>query len=282
MYEIDKEALARAIHDNVAAALLEDIGSGDITSHLIPENIHAEATVTTRERAVMCGSRWVDEVFREIDQGVKIEWVASDGDMVEANTPLCHLSGSARSLLSGERSALNFLQLLMGIATRCHAYSTLVGNTHAKLLDTRKTLPGLRLAQKYAVTCGGCHSHRTGLYDGFLIKENHIMSCGGISEAITAARQTGLEAPIEIEVENLSELKQALAAKADIIMLDNFTLDDMYSAVQLNNGSAVLEASGGITENTLADIAQTGVDYISLGTLTKDVKAADLSMRLSL
>lgn len=282
MYEIDTKTLTRAIHNNVTAALLEDIGDGDITGQLISEDAFTEARIIIRERAILCGQQWANEVFRQIDPSVSIEWLVEEGNWVEADTVLCCISGPARSLLSGERSALNFLQLLTGIATRAQGYSSLVTGTQVKLLDTRKTLPGLRLAQKYAVTCGGCHSHRTGLYDAFLIKENHIAACGGIARAIQTARQTGIEAPVEIEVEDLSELKQALEASADIIMLDNFTLDDLRTAVTWCNGSAVLEASGGVTEKTLADIASTGVDYISLGTLTKDIKAADLSMRLSL
>ncbi|KXS38056.1 MAG: nicotinate-nucleotide pyrophosphorylase [Halomonadaceae bacterium T82-2] len=282
MYHIDKTALDQAVHDNIAAALLEDIGSGDITGQLIADDVYSEANLMIRESAILCGQQWVNEVFRQIDQSVKIEWLVAEGDWIDEDTVLCNIYGPARSILSGERSALNFLQLLTGIATRSHGYASMVRDTGAKLLDTRKTLPGLRLAQKYAVTCGGCHSHRTGLYDAFLIKENHITACGGIAKAIHAARLTGIKVPVEIEVEDLYELKQALDSDADIIMLDNFTLDDLYTAVNLNNGRAILEASGGVNEKTLSDIARTGVDYISLGTLTKDIKAADLSMRLSL
>jgi nicotinate-nucleotide pyrophosphorylase (carboxylating) len=213
---------------------------------------------------------------------VAVHWQVADGDKVQPNQPLFHLEGPARALLSGERSALNFLQCLSGVATRVAHYVELVQGTQVKLLDTRKTLPGLRLAQKYAVTCGGGHNHRIGLYDAFLIKENHIAACGGIAEAITAAHRIAPGKPVEIEVESLDELNQALAAGADIIMLDELSLDDMRTAVTLTAGRAKLEASGGINDTTLRTIAETGVDYISIGTLTKDVRAVDLSMRLSI
>ncbi|MNO63808.1 Nicotinate-nucleotide pyrophosphorylase [carboxylating] [compost metagenome] len=224
----------------------------------------------------------MDEVFRQLDPQVQVEWKVSDGERVSADQTLFTLHGPARSLLSGERSALNFLQLLSGTASRARYYADLVEGTGVKLLDTRKTLPGLRLAQKYAVTCGGCHNHRIGLYDAFLIKENHIAASGGIAQAIAAAHQIAPGKPVEVEVEDLEELRQALEAGADIIMLDELSLDDMRTAVQLTAGRAKLEASGGINEATLRSVAETGVDYISLGTLTKDVKALDLSMRLSL
>ena len=216
----------------------------------------------------------------QVDSRVQLEWHARDGDTLSANDTLFTVSGPARALLTAERTALNFLQLLSGTATRCHHYANLVEGTNVKLLDTRKTIPGLRLAQKYAVTCGGCHNHRIGLFDAFLIKENHIMACGGITEAVTAARAMNSEVLLEIEVESLAELQLALSAGADRIMLDNFDLQSMRDAVALTGGKAELEASGNVTDATLRPIAETGVDYISIGALTKDCKALDLSMRL--
>jgi nicotinate-nucleotide pyrophosphorylase (carboxylating) len=274
--------LGAEIEANVRTALREDIGSGDITAQLIPAERLAHATVITREAAVICGTAWVNAVFRQLDPRVAVHWQVADGDRVQANQTLFHLEGPARALLSGERSALNFLQTLSAVATRCRHFADLVEGTQVKLLDTRKTLPGLRLAQKYAVTCGGCHNHRIGLYDAFLIKENHIAACGGIAQAISAAHGIAPGKPVEIEVESLNELQQALQAGADIVMLDELSLEDMRTAVALTAGRAKLEASGGIKEATLRTIAETGVDYISIGSLTKDVKAIDLSMRLSL
>ncbi|MDU9413292.1 carboxylating nicotinate-nucleotide diphosphorylase [Pseudomonas sp. zfem005] len=274
--------LSAEIEANVRRALTEDIGSGDITAQLIPEERLAHATIITREAAVIAGTAWVDAVFRQLDPRVAVHWQVADGDKVQPNQPLFHLEGPARALLSGERSALNFLQCLSGVATRVAHYVELVQGTQVKLLDTRKTLPGLRLAQKYAVTCGGGHNHRIGLYDAFLIKENHIAACGGIAEAIAAAHRIAPGKPVEIEVESLDELNQALVAGADIVMLDELSLDDMRTAVTLTAGRAKLEASGGINDTTLRTIAETGVDYISIGTLTKDVRAVDLSMRLSI
>lgn len=276
------DALAAEIEANVRRALLEDVGSGDITAQLIPAERLAKATVISRDAAVIAGTAWVDGVFRQLDPRVAVHWQVVDGDRVQPNQALFHLEGPARSLLTGERSALNFLQLLSGVATRAQHYADRVADTKVKLLDTRKTLPGLRMAQKYAVTCGGCHNHRIGLFDAFLIKENHIAACGGIAEAITAAHKIAPGKPVEIEVESLDELKQALDGGADIIMLDELSLGDMREAVRLTAGRAKLEASGGVTDATLRTIAETGVDYISIGTLTKDVKAVDLSMRLSL
>ncbi len=274
--------LTAEIEANVRRALTEDIGSGDITAQLIPAERLAHATVITREAAVIAGSAWVDAVFRRLDPRVAVHWQVRDGQRVSPNQALFHLEGPARALLSGERSALNFLQTLSAVATRCQHYADLVQGTAVKLLDTRKTLPGLRLAQKYAVTCGGCHNHRIGLFDAFLIKENHIAACGGIVEAVQAAHKIAPGKPVEVEVESLEELQQALDAGADIIMLDELSLDDMRQAVAITQGRAKLEASGGVNETTLRAIAETGVDYISIGTLTKDVKAVDLSMRLSL
>jgi nicotinate-nucleotide pyrophosphorylase (carboxylating) len=268
------------IEQQVAAALAEDIGDGDITAALIPQTAPANARVICREAGVICGTAWVDEVFRQIDENVKLSWHVCDGDQVAADTLLFELAGTARSLLTGERTALNFLQLLSGTATRCRHYADLVEGTGVRLLDTRKTIPGLRTAQKYAVSCGGCHNHRIGLFDAFLIKENHIMACGSIAGAISSARQQAPGKPVEVEVESLAELDQALAADADRVMLDNFAAEDLRVAVERNRGKTELEASGGITEQSLRAVAESGVDFISIGALTKDVIALDLSMRL--
>ena len=266
---------------SVSFALKEDIGSGDITAGLIPAENQAQAQIITREDCVIAGQAWVDEVFRQVDETVEVEWHVKDGDKVAANSTLFTLKGAARSLLTGERAALNYLQLLSGTATTCTRYAQLVEGTGVKLLDTRKTIPGLRTAQKYAVTCGDCFNHRIGLYDAFLIKENHIAACGGIEAAVSTAKANAPGKPVEVEVESLSELKLALDAGADIVMLDNFSLEDMREAVKLNQGQAKLEASGGITNETLRPIAETGVDFISIGALTKDCKAVDLSMRFA-
>ena len=274
--------LADEISANVTTALREDLGSGDITAQLISAERNATARIISRDAAVICGTAWVNEVFRQLDPSVAVQWLVQDGERASPNQLLFTLDGPARALLSGERSALNFLQTLSAVATRSQHYADLVEGTAVKLLDTRKTLPGLRLAQKYAVTCGGCHNHRIGLYDAFLIKENHIAACGGIAQAVQTAHQIAPGKPVEVEVESLAELAQALAAGADIIMLDELSLDDMRQAVTLTAGRAKLEASGGINDGTLRSVAETGVDYISLGTLTKDIKAVDLSMRLSL
>jgi nicotinate-nucleotide pyrophosphorylase (carboxylating) len=274
--------LTAEIEANVRRALLEDVGSGDITAQLIPAERLAKATIISRDDAVIAGSAWVDAVFRQLDPRVAVHWQVADGDRVTPNQALFHLEGPARSLLTGERSALNFLQMLSGVATRAQYFADMVADTQVKLLDTRKTLPGLRQAQKYAVTCGGCHNHRIGLFDAFLIKENHIAACGGIAQAISAAHKIAPGKPVEVEVESLEELQEALDAGADIIMLDELSLDDMREAVRRTAGRAKLEASGGINEQTLRVIAETGVDYISIGSMTKDVKAVDLSMRLSL
>ncbi|MCD5987256.1 carboxylating nicotinate-nucleotide diphosphorylase [Pseudomonas sp. CDFA 553] len=282
MPNLQLATLTAEIEANVCRALLEDVGSGDITAQLIPAERLAKATVISRDAAVIAGTAWVDAVFRQLDPRVAVHWQVMDGDRVQPNQALFHVEGPARSLLTGERSALNFLQMLSGVATKARHYADIVANTQVKLLDTRKTLPGLRFAQKYAVTCGGCHNHRIGLFDAFLIKENHIAACGGIAQAITAAHKIAPGKPVEIEVESLDELREALDAGADIVMLDELSLDDMREAVRLNAGRAKLEASGGINDDTLLVIAETGVDYISIGAMTKDVKAVDLSMRLSL
>lgn len=264
----------------VAQALEEDIRSGDITAQLIDENTHTRATIITREAGIFCGRPWVEEVFRQLDPEVRIEWLTADGDSLSPNQPLFRLSGRARSLLTGERTALNFVQTLSGTATISHAYAQKVAHTGVTLLDTRKTIPGLRAAQKYAVLCGGNQNHRIGLYDAFLIKENHITASGGITNAVSRAREIAPGKPVEVEVENFEELQQALSAGADIIMLDNFTTDDIRKAVALTNGQAKLEASGNITDETLVRYAETGVDYISIGALTKHCRALDLSMRV--
>ena len=269
------------INPIVKLALDEDIGSGDITAALVPSRDTAHASVITREAGVLCGTQFVDAVFYAVDAGVSVEWKKTDGDRLAPNDVLFTLAGNARSILTGERAALNFLQMLSGTASYSASLVSIVEGTKAKLLDTRKTIPGFRNAQKYAVTCGGCFNHRIGLFDAFLIKENHIAACGGIRQAIEQARQSAPGKPIEIEVENLQELEQALTAKADRVMLDNFTLDDMRRAVAMTQGEAELEASGNVTEATLRGIAETGVDFISIGALTKVVMPLDLSLRLS-
>ncbi|MBD2859758.1 carboxylating nicotinate-nucleotide diphosphorylase [Spongiibacter sp. KMU-158] len=264
----------------VSQALSEDIRDGDITAQLIPETQMGNGRVISREKAVICGVDWVNAVFQQIDESVSLNWKVKDGDLVEPDTVLFEIKGPARSLLTGERAALNFLQLLSGTATICKEYADLVAHTQVKLLDTRKTIPGLRTAQKYAVTCGGCHNHRIGLYDAFLIKENHIAACGGIAQAVENAHQIAPGKPVEVETENLDELRQALSAGADIIMLDNFSIADMKEAVRITDGKAKLEASGNVDKTTLPSYAETGVDYISIGGLTKHARAIDLSMRL--
>jgi len=272
--------LAEEIRDAAARLLAEDVGPGDITARLIPAEQHARARVITREACVLCGVAWVDELFRRLDPTVVLRWQAADGDRLEAGQAFLELEGAARSLLTGERAALNLLQTLSATATRTRHYVDLIGDTGVRLLDTRKTLPGLRLAQKYAVACGGGHNHRIGLWDAFLIKENHIAACGGIAAAVREARRIASDLPVEVEVETFDELEQALAAGADVIMLDNFGLDEMREAVRRTAGKATLEASGNVDESTLRAIAETGVDCISSGALTKDLKAIDLSMRL--
>ena len=271
--------IAAAVH----AALLEDIGSGDITAQLIPASQQAHARIITRERAVVAGQAWVNEVFRQLDPAVQVIWRVRDGEWARPDQVLFELTGSARSLLTGERCALNFLQTLSGTATRCRDYADRVAGTGVKLLDTRKTIPGLRIAQKYAVATGGCYNHRIGLYDAFLIKENHIMAAGGIRAAISQAQQIAPGKPVEVEVETMAQLDEAIDAGADIIMLDNFSPAAMTTAVAHTRRRSLavkLEASGGITNDTLLPYARTGVDFISIGALTKDCKAIDLSMRL--
>ncbi|MBJ7278175.1 carboxylating nicotinate-nucleotide diphosphorylase [Marinobacter salarius] len=277
---IPAELLRQSRIETVAQSLREDIGDGDITAMLIPEARISRGHVITRDAATIAGRAWVEEVFRQVDPGVTLNWQVQDGDEASAGQALFSMEGPARSLLTAERSALNWLQLLSGVATTCAGHARRVAHTGVQLLDTRKTLPGLRLAQKYAVTCGGCHNHRIGLWDAFLIKENHIAACGSIADAVREARRLAPGRPVEVETENLEELDQALAAGADIIMLDEFSLEDMRQAVIHTARAAKLEASGGVNSETLVPIAETGVDYISIGALTKDVRAVDLSMRL--
>ncbi|MFM5735406.1 carboxylating nicotinate-nucleotide diphosphorylase [Aeromonas sp. 1805] len=282
--------LQQDIRRAVRAALLEDLGdaltpldqpdaSADITAQLIPADRLASARVITREAGVFCGQPWVDEVFVQLGGEVRVEWLVQDGEVLSPNQELFRLHGPARVLLTGERNALNFVQTLSGVATLTARYVAELADTDCRLLDTRKTLPGLRSAQKYAVTCGGGKNHRIGLFDAYLIKENHILACGGIAEAISEARRLNPGKPVEVEVESLVELEQALAASADIVMLDNFDIPMMREAVALNQGRAKLEVSGNVTLDTLADYAATGVDFISVGALTKHVRALDLSMR---
>ena len=265
----------------VALAIEEDIGGGDITAALVGEAESATATVITRDAGVLCGTQFVDAVFHAVDPTLSVTWSRRDGDAIAENEVLFSVSGRARSILTGERAALNFLQMLSGTATSTASLARLIEGTSSTLLDTRKTIPGFRAAQKYAVTCGGGANHRVGLYDAFLIKENHIAACGGIAQAVETARSMAPGKPVEVEVESLKELAQALSAGADRVMLDNFALDDMRQAVAMNDGQSQLEASGNVTEATLADIAATGVDFISVGALTKAIKPLDLSMRLS-
>ena len=267
--------------DEVSAYLEEDIGSGDITAAIIPETVQADAVVMTREAMVLCGQAWFDAVFKQLDDSVSITWLMSEGDIAAPGVSLCKLKGQARVLLTGERTALNLLQTLSATATVARQYADALAGTGCKVLDTRKTIPGLRTAQKYAVKCGGCHNHRIGLFDAVLIKENHIIAAGSIAQAVAIARQQA-EVPVEVEVEDLAEFQEAIIAKPDRIMLDNFSLDDMRTAVAMNAEGIELEASGNITLDNIRSIAETGVDYISIGALTKNIKAIDLSMRITL
>ncbi|WP_061014213.1 carboxylating nicotinate-nucleotide diphosphorylase [Photobacterium leiognathi] len=279
-----KQLLPLEITRTVADTLREDLGGEidpnlDITAGLIPADSQGVATIITREHGVFCGKMWADEVFKQLGGEVTIEWHVEDGDVVEPNQTLCTLSGPSRILLTGERNAMNFIQTLSGCATLTAQYVKQLKGTNTRLLDTRKTVPGLRSALKYAVTCGGGFNHRIGVFDAYLIKENHIIACGGIKQAITTAKQLNPNKPVEVETESLDELKQAIDAGADIVMLDNFTLEMMREAVAFNAGRVALENSGDITLSNIRECAETGVDYISVGALTKHVKAMDLSMR---
>ena len=267
------------IEENVFNALKEDIGDGDITAELIPQDNISLATVISREDCVFCGLDWFEETYRQVDPDILIDWCVDDGDRIEAGQVLCTLSGSSQKIVSGERAALNFVQMLSGTATLSAVYADRIKDTDCKVLDTRKTIPGLRMAQKYAVSCGGCENHRIGLFDAFLIKENHINACDGIANAVNEARFHNPDLPVEVEVENFDELQQAIDAGADRVLLDNFDTDMMKRAVDICKGKIITEASGNITLDNIHDVAMTGVDYISTGSLTKDVKAVDLSMR---
>jgi nicotinate-nucleotide pyrophosphorylase (carboxylating) len=271
------------IDRNVSVALTEDVGGGDLTAQLVPAGVITRATVISRENAVLCGAPWFERCFKRLDGSITLSWRARDGERLSPNQVVCELEGPARSLLTGERTALNFLQMLSGVATKARQYADAVAGTRAQVVDTRKTLPGLRLAQKYAVLCGGGGNHRIGLYDAILVKENHILAAGSIPAAVAAAQRVAEGAGhckfIQVEVENLDELRQALDAGAKMVLLDNMTLDQMREAVNVSAGRAILEASGNVTLETIRAIAETGVDRISVGSLTKDVRALDLSMR---
>ncbi len=273
------EAVEHQIQTTVRRALAEDVGSGDVTANLIPEDARGHARVISREAAVLCGCAWFDAVFAELDERIQVDWQLKEGERVSPGQTLCTLKGPARALLTGERAALNLLQTLSGTATRAAQFAAAVAGIPVRVLDTRKTLPGLRYEQKYAVRVGGCHNHRVGLYDGILIKENHIAAAGSITAAVTAAQALNTHLPVEIEVEDLTQAREALNAGADILLLDNFTLELLREAVALNAGRAKLEASGGVTLDNIRGIAETGVDYISTGAITKDILAIDLSMR---
>ncbi len=279
MGDTKPQDFAASVAANVQRALSEDLGTGDISAELIDSSEQATARVITRQPGVFCGKPWVEEICRQLDSNIEVRWSVNDGDAVEPDQELFLLNGSARSLLTLERTILNFVQLLSGTATLTRRYVELMGNTDSKLLDTRKTIPGLRLAQKYAVRCGGGHNHRLGLFDAFLIKENHIAAAGGIRQAVLRARSQHPEIPVEVEVESLLELNEAMDAGADTALIDNFSLADTTTAVRVSRGTLKLEASGGIDEKTIRDIAATGVDYISIGNLTKQVLPLDLSMR---
>jgi len=267
------------IESNVFNALKEDIGDGDITAELIsPENISL-ATVISREDCIFCGLDWFEETYRQIDNDILIDWFVDDGDQIEAGQIICTISGSSRNIVTGERTALNFAQTLSATATQSKKYANKVKGTETKVLDTRKTIPGLRMAQKYAVSCGGCENHRIGLFDAYLIKENHISACESIKNAVDEARFYNPDLKIEVEVENLDELQQAIDAGTDRALLDNFDIDTLKQAVQICEGKIISEASGNITLNNIGEVAKTGVNFISTGALTKDIKAIDLSMR---
>lgn len=266
----------------IASLLAEDVGSGDVTALIVPPGLSAYATLTTREPMVLCGRPWFDAVFQHLDPSVSLQWLMDDGDDTAAGQILCRLSGNARALLTGERTALNLLQTASGTATLARRYARAVAGTGVQVLDTRKTIPGLRQFQKYAVRCGGCHNHRLGLFDAILIKENHILASGSIAQAVLASRRVAPGLPVEIEVETLAELDEALEAGAARILLDNFDIDRIRAAVQRTAGRAALEVSGNVSLASIRDLAETGVDYISVGDLTKNVRAVDLSLRIDL
>ena len=281
-HPINSDSLNEAVSSNVTQALAEDLGAGDISASLIDANTRASARVITREHGIFCGAAWVNETLRQISPDLEIRWQVADGDALAPDQVLFELSGKARDMLSAERTMLNFIQLLSGTATRTAQYVSLISHTQTRLLDTRKTVPGLRLAQKYAVKCGGGYNHRIGLFDAFLLKENHIFAAGSIGRAIESAQTAFPGKPVEVEVEDLNELVEAMSAGADIALIDNFSIADTQTAVALTRNKLVLEASGGITQDSIAAIAETGVDYISCGDLTKGVEPLDLSMRFLL
>lgn len=278
MFDFDLDP--QDVESRVRLALAEDVGSGDLTAQLIPVERRVRARIVAREDGVFCGRPWVDETFRQLDDSVVLDWHVADAEPVSADQTLLELTGPARSIVTGERTALNFMQLLSGTATAAARHAALVAGTGLKILDTRKTLPGLRTAQKYAVRCGGCHNHRMGLFDAFLIKENHIAAAGSIAAAVGRARDIAPGRPVEVEVEDLDELEQALTAGADVIMLDEFTPDATREAVARTGGRAALEVSGSVTPERLAEIAASGVNFVSIGGLTKHVRALDLSLRV--
>ncbi|MBT3347454.1 MAG: carboxylating nicotinate-nucleotide diphosphorylase [Thiotrichales bacterium] len=281
-----KDSFTQQVTESVIAALTEDIGDGDITANLIPENKQASAIIITREEMILCGRAWVEESFHQLDSKVKFNWHLKDGDRAIADQKLVTITGSVRALLTAERTAINFLQTLSATATTTNRYAAEIDKYETKILDTRKTIPGLRIAQKYAVSCGGGTNHRFGLYDAFLIKENHIAAAGSIAAAVASAhklssnRTTSQDAKVEVEVESIAELQQAIDAGSDIIMLDNFSLEMMKQAVEINSNRAQLEVSGNVEFSQLKDIAKQGIDFISIGALTKNINAIDLSMRI--
>jgi len=279
-YDAESDALQSAFESNLLAALLEDVGPGDLTAQLVPDGVRVRARVIVREDAVLCGAPWFEGVMLALDNSIEIDWQYAEGDMMNAGSVVCTIDAPPRTLLTAERSALNFLQLMSGVATNTRKYVELVAGTKAAILDTRKTVPGLRQAQKYAVRVGGGQNQRMALFDGILIKENHIAAAGGVAKALKAAQDLNAGVSIQIEVEHLSQLTEALEAGATSVLLDNFELDAMRQAVALNAGRALLEASGGVNMESVRAIAETGVDRISIGSLTKDVKATDYSLRI--
>jgi nicotinate-nucleotide pyrophosphorylase (carboxylating) len=279
-FDIQGDNFNLAVETDIHTSFAEDIGSGDLTAQLIPQQTQASAQVISRQHAVICGRPWFNQAFFQLDPAVKINWLIEEGQQVTANTKLCTLQGNARALLSAERTALNWLQSLSGTASLAYDYAQAVAGTDVKVLDTRKTVPGMRIAQKYAVKIGGCDNHRVGLYDAVLIKENHIIACGSLQQAVLQSRQQNPDLLIELEVESMRQLEQALSLPLDRIMLDNFSLDELREAVTFVQGRIKLEASGNVNLQTIRAIAETGVDYISVGLLTKDIQAVDLSMRV--
>lgn len=275
-----KDAL-KEISQSVSVALKEDIGTGDVTAASFSNNETATAIVICREEAVLCGQNWFELVFHQLDSDITIDWISHDGDLIEIDTTVCKLNGNAQAILIGERTALNFIQTLSGTATKTKSYVDRISGTDAQILDTRKTLPGMRYAQKYAVRCGGGKNHRMGLYDAILIKENHIATSGSIAKAVHTAKEQNPSLKLEVEVENIEQLEESLTTQADVILLDNFSLSELETAVGLTDGKKKLEASGNMTLENIREVAKTGVDYISIGAITKHVQAVDFSMRFT-